>query len=147
MAWLDEILRFVAHARKPDGALEECRLDAAGNLRVAIANDSPEPTWDDSPGFVSHRVVKVGPCTLLHLSASADSSGYLQVFDAAALPADGTRPTIAPVLLWPGVTIVVPLPERGRTFKTGIVWAVSTSPDVLHRDPAGRAFADAMYSS
>lgn len=42
MAWLDEILQFVAHGRKPDGSLSECRLDAAGNLRVTLASEPAE---------------------------------------------------------------------------------------------------------
>ncbi|MBI2388627.1 MAG: hypothetical protein HYV09_03335 [Deltaproteobacteria bacterium] len=144
MAWLDEILRFVAHARKPDGSLEECRLDADGNLRVVVATDSLEPAWDDSPGFVAHRIVKATSGTLLHLSGYSESSGYLHVFDATALPADGTKPTLAPALLWSGWTIAVPLPPRGRVFKNGIVWAVSTTAEALTLDAAGRAFVNAQ---
>lgn len=144
MAWLDEILRFVAHGRKPDGALEECRLDGDGNLRVAIAGELIEPAWDDSPGLVAHRVVKATPCTLFHLSGYSESSGYLHVFDAAALPSNGTKPTLAPVPIWWGWTIALPLPSRGRAFKNGIVWAVSTTPEALTLDVAGRAFVNAQ---
>ncbi len=142
MAWLDEILRFVAHGRKPDGALEECRLDGDGNLRVTLASESIEPAWDDSPGFVTHRVVKATSGTLLHLSGYSESSGFLQLFDATVLPPNGTRPLLAPVLLYWGWSIALPLPARGRVFKNGIVWAVSTTPDVLTLDTAGRAFVN-----
>lgn len=142
MAWLDEILQFVAHGRKPDGTLSECRLDGDGSLRVTIAGESIEPAWDDSPGLISNRVVKATACTLLHLSGYSESSGYLHVFDANALPANGTKPTLAPVPIWWGWTISLPLPTRGRAFKAGIVWAVSTTAEKLTLDPTGRAFVN-----
>jgi hypothetical protein len=142
MAWLDEILQFVAHGRKPDGSLAECRLDGESNLRVTIAGETIEPGWDDSPGFVSHRVVKATSSTLLHLSGYSESSGYLHVFDATALPTDGTKPTLAPVLIWSGWTIALPLPPRGRVFKNGIVWALSTTAEALTLDLTGRAFVN-----
>jgi hypothetical protein len=91
MAWIDEILRFVAHARKPDGSLDECRLDGDGNLRVTFTTDASEPAWDDSPGFVASRVVKAGASTLFHLGGLCDSEGYLLVFDANAVPVNGTK--------------------------------------------------------
>lgn len=142
MAWLDEILQFVAHGRKPDGSLSECRLDTDGNLRVTIAAESIEPAWDDSPGLVASRVVKASPCMLLHLSGYSESSGYLHIFDATALPANGTKPTIAPIAIWWGWTLTAPLPPRGRVFKNGIVWAVSTTAETLTLDSAGRAFVN-----
>lgn len=142
MAWLDEILQFVAHGRKPDGSLSECRLDTDGNLRVTLASDAIEPAWDDSPGLVAHRVVKAAPATLLHLSGYSESSGYLHVFDAAALPSNGTIPSVAPLTIWWGWSIALPLPPRGRAFKSGIVWAVSTTAEKLTLDPAGRAFVN-----
>jgi hypothetical protein len=142
MAWLDEILQFVAHGRKADGSLAECRLDNDGNLRVTLASEAIEPAWDDSPGLVAHRVVKATPCTLLHLSGYSESSGYLQVFDANALPANGTKPTLAPAPIWWGWTIALPLPPRGRVFKNGVVWAVSTTAETLTLDSAGRAFVN-----
>jgi hypothetical protein len=144
MAWLDEILRFVAHARKPDGSLEECRLDTQGNLRVTLASEPVEPAWDDSPGFVAHRVVKPSTGTLLFLSCVAECGGYLHVFDAKELPANGTRPTLAPMQLWWGWPMTLPLPTRGRAFKDGIVWAVSTTAEKLTLDVAGRAFVNAQ---
>lgn len=146
MAWLDEILRFVAHARRPDGSLDECRLDGDGNLRVAIATEPLEPVWDDSPSFAAQRVVKAAGGTLFHLSGYSESNGYLHVFDAAALPANGTAPTLAPVLLWAGWSVTLPLPPRGRVFKIGIVWAVSSTADTLTLDTAGRAFVNAQRS-
>jgi len=144
MAWLDEILQFVAHGRKPDGSLSECRLDAEGNVRVALASDSIEPAWDDSPGFVPQRVVRASPSTLLFLSCFAESSGYLHVFDAKELPANGTKPTLAPMQLWWGWSTTLPLPVRGRAFKNGIVWAVSSTAETLTLDVAGRAFVNAL---
>lgn len=142
MAWLDEILQFVAHGRKPDGSLAECRLDGDGSLRVTLASEAIEPAWDDSPGFVAHRVVKTTPCTLLHLSGYSESNGFLHVFDAAALPPNGTKPSHAPVLIWSWWQIALPLPSRGRPFKTGLVWAVSTTAESLTLDPTGRAFVN-----
>jgi len=144
MAWLDEILQFVAHGRKPDGSLSECRLDTDGSLRVTLASEAIEPAWDDSPGFVAQRVVKATPGTLLFLSCFAESSGYLHVFDATALPPNGTRPTIAPLQLWWGWSASLPLPPRGRAFRNGIVWAVSSTAATLTLDAAGRAFVNAQ---
>jgi hypothetical protein len=144
MAWIDEILRFVAHGRKPDGSLDECRLDGDGNLRVTLASDAVAPAWDDSPGFVASRVVKATTTTLLYLGGLGDSEGYLLVFDANALPPNGTKPTLAPLPSGVGVPLQLPLPPRGRVFKYGVVWAVSSTAESLTLDPKGRAFINAQ---
>lgn len=144
MAWLDEILQFVAHGRKPDGSLAECRLDNDGNLRVAVSGEVGDAPWDDSPGFAAHRVVKASPGTLLFLSCFAESSGYLHVFDNKALPPNGTKPTLAPMPLWWGWSMTLPLPARGRAFKNGLVWAVSSTAETLTLDLTGRAFVNAQ---
>lgn len=144
MAWIDEIIRFVAFARKPDGSIEELRLDDAGNLKVTLANAPPEPVWDDSPGFVAQRVVKATPCALMFLSGVAETNAYLQVFDAKTLPKDGTKPTLAPLQIWWGWPFTLSLPPNGRAFKHGVVWAVSTTPESLTHDPTARAFVNAQ---
>lgn len=144
MAWLDEILSFIAHARKPDGSLGECQLDPAGSLKVTLGTDPAlASTPDDCAAFVAARVVRAGPCRLFHLAGLSNSSGYLHVFDAAAVPAPGTPPLLAPFQLWPGLAFVLPLPAGGRAFKTGVVWAVSTTLPAFSPDPTGQVWTNA----
>ncbi len=143
MAWLDEILSFIAHARKPDGSLGECQLDASGNLKVVVGDALALPTSDDCAAFVDARVVRAGPCRLFLLAGVADSGGFLHVFDAAAVPAAGTPPLFAPLQLWPGMTFSIPLPPQGRAFKTGVVWAVSSVALAFAPDPTGRVWTNA----
>src|SRR5438046_719912 len=107
MSWMDEIFRFVMGGRKPDGTLDECQLDADKNLKVVVVATAPSPTpppivkagWDDPPGYLSQRLVKGTPTTLLQLFGFSDTPGYLHLFDAALPPPDGSVPNIS-IVLW-----------------------------------------------
>ena len=67
---------------------------------------------------------------ILGVNASDQDAFFIQLFDAAALPANGTTP----VRCWP----VAPLAsfsyapsQQGRRSVPGFWWAVSTTPDIL----------------
>ncbi|MGZ3420580.1 MAG: hypothetical protein ACXWUG_25660 [Polyangiales bacterium] len=143
MAWLDEILNFVMHARKPDGDLGECALDAGGNLRVAVAGSGAETTWDDTRAFVSQRVVRTGATQLMHLAGYVEAGHYLLVFDASAVPKDGATPDLPPIPLSVGMWFELPLPPNGRAFKNGVAWAVSSVSGTLVLDPTARVWTSA----
>ncbi|MBI2392829.1 MAG: hypothetical protein HYV09_24805 [Deltaproteobacteria bacterium] len=147
MPWYDEIFRFVAHGRRPDGALDECKLDRDGNLCVALSTPKyPERSWDDPTDFAPERVVLPKPGTLWSFFGVADSAGYLLVFDSAVVPEDGATALFI-VPMWPGWAIDLRIPQdRGREFKNGISWAVSASYPQLKRDPSGRAWVNAERS-
>lgn len=91
------------------------------------------------------RVIKASPGTLLTLQAynSSGSTVYLQVFDAVAMPLDGTIPTLAPVTLPSDSIASIDFGQRGRPFSTGIVAAFSSSPTFLTN--VGGAMFDATY--
>ena len=72
--------------------------------------------------------ISAAPCYALSLLAAnshAVTTVYLQIFDAAAVPADGTAPRIPSIPIAPGQTVHIPL---GRMrFATGLVWASSST--------------------
>jgi len=149
---MDEIFRFVLQGKKPDGTLDDCALDADRNLKVVVVPDKsvlpppppPIPGWDDPPGFLADRIVRPSPSTLYQLFGFSMSPGYLHLFDENAVPPDGVAPALA-VNLWGwGNPFTFPLsPERGRRFTKGIVWAFSSTPDKLTKDPTAQVWANA----
>ena len=55
---------------------------------------------------------------------------YLLIFDLAAVPANGTKPTLAPVAVPVGTTASYPCPET-TPMGTGIVAALSSTDSTL----------------
>ena len=68
------------------------------------------------------------------------STRYLQVFDAAALPANGVVPDLV-IAVTTGATVQIPLTGR-VPFATGIVLAISTTAATLTIGAA-----DALFSA
>ena len=52
-------------------------------------------SWDDPPGMLSERVVRAAPAALQQLFGFSETYGFLHIFDATAVPPDGTLPAIA----------------------------------------------------
>lgn len=100
------------------------------------------PTWSDFYGF--QGVIKAASGNLLQcfgFNAGANTR-YVQIFDAAAVPADGATPVLrAPVA--PGSAFQLTLTDPsdppsspGRPFTNGISWAISSTPQLKTVDAA-----------
>ena len=119
--------------------------------------DSPLTGWGTPPDYIAleplnihsnayeaSRVVKSGPGILYGFTIynSKASSQFIQVFDAAALPADGAIPA------WVGTVAATSnlaanwLP--GRTFQTGIVLC-NSSTGATKTIGAADCFFDAQF--
>ena len=90
-------------------------------------------TVDKSTAWEASRVVSTSNSIFYSaaLSNKGSSNLYLMVFDASSLPANGTVPTMPPLLV--GTTGTrsisnIPLPDK---FSTGIVVAASTTQESL----------------
>lgn len=92
-------------------------------LETLITAANAVPTNSTSAALEASRVIKGSAGTLYGVSGynSKASSQWIQVFDASALPANGTAPTIPPVEVAPGASFAVDYGPRGRAFATGIV--------------------------
>lgn len=97
----------------------------------------------------SSGVVKAAAGNLLQIYANYDTAGgagtrWLMIFDAAALPANGTAPTLAAIPLVGVDTIASldvtnssdPPSSPGKPMATGIVWAISSTKNTLTLDAA-----------
>lgn len=149
MTWMDEVFRFVMTGRKPDGTLDECQLDDSKNLKVVVVATTtppgaPKPAWDDPPAMLSERVVRAAPATLQQFFGFSETYGFLHIFDAIAVPPDGTPPAIALPIWGFGSPFTLPLSAQGRDFVNGIVWAFSSTPAVLTRDSTAQIWANAQ---
>lgn len=107
-----------------------------GNNGDSAASSAGSPT--------ESQVVKASAGVLYSVRAynNIGSTIYLQVFDAAAVPADGATPTLAPRNIaansWGDIDLGV-----GRKFTNGISLAASSTPTVLTR--TGGVMFDAVY--
>ena len=87
-----------------------------------------------SAGFVASAVLKTGRGRLLYLNAYNNNATvrYLMLFDAAALPANGTVPLLMQAMT---ATASIPkelaFPPEGMTFVNGLVIAISSTPATL----------------
>lgn len=133
-------------------------------LRVTIASDSTGlVSIDDNGGSITvdqatktnasssaleaSRVVKASAGTLFRLTAFNNNAAtrYLQVFDATSAPAEGTVPSIPPVEVLAGKTVMVEYTGDGRSFSTGIT--VLNSSTAATKTIGGSDFLfDAQYS-
>ena len=95
---------------------------------------------------VSNRVVKATAGTLFLAIGYNNNAAtrYLQVFNAAALPADGTVPNLPPISVATGQNWSLNLGEYGYAFTTGIVIANSTTAATLTIASADQ-FINATY--
>tara|TARA_S200002703_G_scaffold46359_1_gene40217 strand:+ start:107 stop:487 length:381 start_codon:yes stop_codon:yes gene_type:complete len=102
---------------------------------------------DKSTAWENSRVVSDNNAILY--SASLSNKGatnlYLMVFDAASLPANGTVPTMPPLLVGQTDTRSIsnlPLPDK---FTNGIVVAASTTQENLTVDTNSNSFFYVQY--
>lgn len=85
------------------------------------------PLNTTSPALAASRVVKTGPGILygFTISSTKATAQFVQVFDAAVVPADGAVPLISKSLPAQDAVGFSWLP--GRTFNVGIIICNSTS--------------------
>jgi hypothetical protein len=135
--------------------------DAGGNgtliqwLRGLLARSSNETlalytreanTWSTfrttSGAGESSRVIKATPGRLrdCYVVSTHTTDVYLMLFNAAALPANGTVPEVPGVLIPPGFNGYIDFGVDGLIFTVGMVAALSDSPLSLTITPGAGAF-------
>jgi len=106
----------------------------------------------------SSGVVKATPGNLVTMFGTFVVNGgagtrWLMIFDAAALPANGTAPKVSSIPMT-GVDIVFslsledpgdPIAAPGLPMATGIVWAISSTESTLTLDAASTADVTAKF--
>ncbi len=114
---------------------------AEGSRFLSAYSVSKTTSWENS------RVVSAN--NAIFYSASLSNKGgtnlYLMVFDAASLPANGTVPTMPPLLVGGTDTRSIsnlPLPDK---FTNGIVVAASTTQENLTVDTNSNSFFYVQY--
>ena len=141
--WLGTVFNFLAGAQYSsnptpiaDGSTGPLLVDKYGRLvMVAVgpgsAVSSGANTWRDAGAYANSGVVKASAGTLYLLFGPSGSASkrWLQIFDLAAVPANGVAP-IFEVPVSPGAVANLDLP-RGRSFVNGICWAGSTTSGTL----------------
>lgn len=108
------------------------------------------PTRYDSGGFDTDALIAAGARRLVDVHGLLVSSvigppRWFMLFDAAALPANGTIPDTAPVFLAAGSTQFSLDYEFGDPFTTGIYWACSSTEGVLTVAVVNELWVDARH--
>ena len=99
---------------------------------------------------VKDAVVFVGKSKLIALVVYNNSSStvYLQTFDASALPAGGTAPSVAPLAIAGNSTASVDFSSIGGLPMTnGIVWAESSTALTLTLAASADLMVTAVYAA
>jgi hypothetical protein len=107
----------------------------------------------DAQQFGNSDVIAAAPSTLVSLIATnkGNSVLYLQLFDATAVPAGGTVPTVAPIALAAGATVRLQLNDvsgfgfNGFESSNGWCWAASTTAGTLTLDTTSSVWVTARY--
>lgn len=109
------------------GLFPYCATNAAGQLIVAATYPASLELRDDPGAVAASRVVSAVPAVLAGLlfRSSSAADRYLQLFNAAAVPADGAAPSIAPVFVPAGGQGSLMLPAS--SFAVGLCWASSST--------------------
>jgi hypothetical protein len=107
-----------------------------GWLSRALGELTPAglPVQVNSNGLVASLVVKAGAGSLLGFTALSTNVGaaFIQLHDASALPADGTRPVFSfPIAANPGLLGPITYGFYGHSFHTGMVLASSSTAATL----------------
>jgi len=110
------------------GQLGTLRANAAGVL-VSVAE--PVRTWvpASAAALADSGGLSAAACTLetaVFSNGHATDGVWFQLFDAAAVPADGTAPRIASV--WCPALETIELRGLGLVCATGLCWASSSTP-------------------
>lgn len=117
----------------------------AASLSVVLANDGGSSNATSAAYEASH-VIKPGPGTLWGLSGyNARASGqWIQIHDAAAVPADGAVPKVL-IYVAAQSSFTLDFGARGRAFAVGIIICNSSSGPTKTIGAADCWF-DAQYS-
>jgi hypothetical protein len=111
------------------GEFNSLQCDASAQLRVVTRTDTPS-VYAYTTHPANDLQVKTTAGSLLEVSASNSSGStlYLQIFDSATLPTDGSYPTMGRYVLPPGATgdFAYSCP---RPFANGCWVVVSTTFD------------------
>ena len=93
-----------------------------------IGAQSYSPSAADSTAYVASAVVKASAGVLMGLSGynSRTSEQFIQIFDSATVPANGTAPAIV-FRVGPESNFSLDLGERGRYMADGIAWSNSST--------------------
>lgn len=124
---------------------------ATGGVRVTLTSGQiallGPGTNAHSSAYEKSKVVSAVACTLRSAKAinKSGSDAWLMIFDAAALPANGTLPSRTPVLVPAGSTNG-DVWQGGTSLATGCVLALSSTVDDLTLIAGDDGFFDAEKS-
>jgi hypothetical protein len=127
------MVRAVAPPPVGNGEYSKMRCDANGNLLVNASSPVPgSSTPFNSAGDVASLVISAAPADLLQLIALNVAGGtrYALLFDAVALPPNGTIPDWVGLPLGRDQFVAFTFGD-GLAFSTGIVVALSTTRTIL----------------
>lgn len=101
----------------------------------------------DSQGVLTGEAVKATPGALVSLRGHnySGSTRYIHLFNAAAVPTNGTAPSILPIAVAAGADFSLDIPKDGVWFTTGIAWASSQTRDTLTITGAADVWAFITY--
>ncbi len=114
---------------------------AEGSRFLSAYSVSKSTSWENSKVVSANNAIFYSAS----LSNKGGSNLYLMVFDAASLPANGTVPTMPPLLVGGTDTRSIsnlPLPDK---FTNGIVVAASTTQENLTVDTNSNSFFYVQY--
>lgn len=101
-------------------------------MSIAIAPQTASLAQMVTPGApATSDLVASGESHLLEIFGTNTEAGdvFIMIFDAVALPGNGTAPRITPIPVPAGESFSLTTPQA--VFGTGIFWAVSSTPDTL----------------
>ena len=114
---------------------------AEGSRFLSAYSVSKSTSWENSKVVIASKAIFYSAA----LSNKGGSNLYLMVFDAASLPANGTVPTMPPLLVGTTDTRSIsnlPLPDK---FDNGIVVAASSTQENLTVDTNSNSFFYVQY--
>ena len=128
-----------------DGDYALLSVDDVGQLRTAPA-DPADASNATTTALATNLVVKGSAGTLYGFQGyhSGASDAYIQIHDAATLPADSAVPDVV-IPVEAGKPFSLDFGRRGRTFDTGIVACLSTTGPTKTLGSA-EAWIDAQYA-
>lgn len=119
-----------------DGDVAPLALDVDGVLKVRDVGSAPSGASSRiSFPLATSGIIKASAGFLRQIQgrSMANANRWLMYFDAVAVPGNGATP------VWPSIPLLSTLPSgfpfgfmyQEMPFATGIVWAVSTTPETL----------------
>jgi hypothetical protein len=159
-SWTDLVHKFLGHGKYNatlptynDGQAAEVQTDSRGRIITVSAtptNSTVGTTWSDeiSAGAQAKLVTATANKSFVggFWTNTEPVSGYVMLFNLAStgsLSSGVTEPFMAPIPIAANGFVAVSLP-RARVFSTGIVWAISSTPDVYTSSTAA-AVASVEY--